>query len=146
MSPARRFVIGPTHGEPWNSHYIGHDGVRTYYDGLLKAIPNLHIEVQQRDASSDAVVVEVIITERHQSAWWDLPPTGRRVCFPLCGIFVFDDDDRLAGEKTYYDRATVLRQLGIFLEPDRGLGRIATIIMRTERGLVGGPLVKTLSV
>jgi len=59
---------------------------------------------------------------------------------------VFDDDDRLAGEKTYYDRATVLRQLGIFLEPDRGLGRIATIIMRTERGLVGGPLVKTLSV
>ena len=120
--------------------------MRTYYDGLLKAIPNLHIEVQQRDASSDAVVVEVIITERHQGVWRDLPPTGRPVCFPLCGIFVFDDDDRLAGEKTYYDRATVLRQLGIFLEPDRGLGRIATIIMRTERGLVGGPLVKTLSV
>ena len=41
----------------------------------------------------------------------------------------FDDDDRLAGEKIYYDRATVLRQLGIFLEPDHGLGRIATIIM-----------------
>jgi hypothetical protein len=41
------------------------------------------------------------------------------VQFPLCGIYTFDDEDRLAGEKIYYDRATVLRQLGVFHEPDR---------------------------
>ena len=115
--------------ESWDGHYIGHDGVRSYYESLLKALPDLRIEVQQRYASNDAVVVEVIITGHHLGAWRGLPPTGRPVRFPLCGIFVFDDDDRLADEKIYYDRATVLRQLGIFLEPDRGLGRIATIIM-----------------
>jgi steroid delta-isomerase-like uncharacterized protein len=125
-------TFGPTaryDDEPWDGHYIGHDGVRTYYDGLLKAIPDLHIEIQQRYASQNAVVVEVIITGHHLGTWRGLPPTGRPVCFPLCGIFVFDNQDRLTGEKIYYDRATVLRQLGIFLEPDRGLGRIATIIM-----------------
>jgi steroid delta-isomerase-like uncharacterized protein len=115
--------------EPWDGHYIGHNGVRTYYDSLLKAMPDLRIEVQRRYASNDVVVVEVIITGRHLGAWRGLPPTGRAVRFPLCGIFAFDDDDRLAGEKIYYDRATILRQLGIFREPDRMLGRIATMLM-----------------
>src|SRR5215472_5680454 len=100
--------------EPWDGHYIGHEGVRSYYESLLKALPDLRIEVQQRYASNDAVVVEVIITGHHLGAWRGLPPTGRPVRFPLCGIFAFDDDDRLAGEKIYYDRATVLRQLGVF--------------------------------
>jgi steroid delta-isomerase-like uncharacterized protein len=115
--------------EPWGGHYIGHDGVRTYYDSLLKAMPDLRIEVQRCYASNDAVVVEVIITGRHLGAWRGLPPTGRAIRFPLCGIFTFDDDDRLAGEKIYYDRATVLRQLGIFREPDRMLGRIGAMLM-----------------
>jgi hypothetical protein len=30
--------------------------------------------------------------------------------FPLCSIFTFDDGDRLARERIYYDRANVLRQ------------------------------------
>jgi len=114
--------------EPWDGHYIGHNGVRTYYEGLLNALPDLHIEAQQRYASKDAVIVEVVISGHHLGAWRGLPPTRRPVRFPLCGIFVFDDDDHLAGEKIYYDRATVLRQLGVFLEPDSMLGRITTII------------------
>jgi SnoaL-like polyketide cyclase len=75
---------------------------------------DLHIEVQRRHASNDAVVVEAVITGHHLGAWRGLPPTGRPIRFPLCGIFAFDEDDRLAGEKIYYDRATVLRQLGDF--------------------------------
>jgi steroid delta-isomerase-like uncharacterized protein len=80
--------------------------VRNYYNSLLKAMPDLHIEVQRRHASNDAVVIEATITGHHLGAWRGLPPTGRPVRFPLCGIFVFDEDDRLAGEKIYYDRAT----------------------------------------
>jgi hypothetical protein len=38
--------------------------------------------------------------------------------------------DRLSGETIYYDRATVLRQLGVFHEPDSAAGRIATVLMR----------------
>jgi len=42
--------------------------------------------------------------------------------------FTFDDDDRLAGEKIYYDRATLLRQLGMFHDPDRAVGRVVTVL------------------
>jgi hypothetical protein len=58
-----------------------------------------------------------------------LPPTGRPVQFPLCGVFTFDSENRLAGEKIYYDRATVLHQLGVFHEADRMVGRIETVVM-----------------
>jgi hypothetical protein len=42
-------------------------------------------------------------------------------------VYTFDAEDRLAGEKIYYDRGTVLRQLGVFHEPQSALGRICTL-------------------
>jgi steroid delta-isomerase-like uncharacterized protein len=115
--------------EPYDGHYIGRDGVRTYYEDLLRAMPDLTIDVQHRHAGESAMVLEVIISGHHLGAWRGLPATGRPVRFPLCGIYTFDDEDRLAGEKIYYDRATVLRQLGVFHEPEGALGRIATMLM-----------------
>jgi steroid delta-isomerase-like uncharacterized protein len=114
--------------EPWNDHYSGRDGVRVYYESLLRSMPDLRIEVQQRHASEDAVILEVMITGHHLGSWRGLLPTGRSICFPLCGIFTFDEENRLAGEKIYYDRATVLRQLGIFHEPGGALAIIATVL------------------
>jgi hypothetical protein len=31
--------------EPWDDHYIGREAVRAYYDGLLRAVPDLAIDV-----------------------------------------------------------------------------------------------------
>jgi steroid delta-isomerase-like uncharacterized protein len=115
--------------EPWDAHYLGRDGVRTFYQDLLRAMPDLRIDIQQRHATEAAIVLEVVISGHHLGAWRGLPPTGRPVRFPLCGIYTFDGDGRLAGEKIYYDRATVLRQLGVFHEPDGMLGRIGAVVM-----------------
>src|SRR5262249_26517084 len=107
----------------------GHDAVRGYYGKLLRAMPDLHIEIRQRYVAVEAVVLEVIIRGHHLGAWRGLPPTGRKLQFPLCGVFGFDAEDRLAGERIYYDRATVLRQLGVFHEPDRMPGRLEAVLM-----------------
>ena len=115
--------------EPWGEHYEGRDGVRAYYTALLSAMPDLHLAVHRCHTSDDAVILEAVISGQHLGAWRGLPPTGRWVEFPLCGIFVFDAADRLAGERIYYDRATVLRQLGVFHEPDHILGRVTTVLM-----------------
>jgi hypothetical protein len=48
--------------------------------------------------------------------------------FPLCGIFTFDEKNRVAGEKIYYDRATPLGQLGVFHDPESLRGRITTAL------------------
>jgi steroid delta-isomerase-like uncharacterized protein len=114
--------------EPWADHRTGLDGVRTYYTELLSAMPDLEIDVRARHATPQCVVLEVVIRGTHLGAWRGLPATGRRLEFPLCGVFSFDENDRLAGERIYYDRGTVLGQLGMFHEPLAGLGRIVTAL------------------
>lgn len=115
--------------EAREEHYQGISGVRTFYSQLMAALPDLVIDVQTTHVTDDAIVVEVIIRGTHLGAWRGLPATGRWVEIPLCGIYTFDADDRLAGEKIYYDRATVLRQLGVFHEPETLVGRVATLAM-----------------
>jgi len=113
--------------EPWDEHYDGRDGVRQFYKQLMAALPDLEIEVRQRYVADEAILVEVMIRGTHLGEWKGLPATGRRVELPLCGIYTFDAEDRLAGERIYYDRGTVLRQLGVFHEPVSGVGRICTL-------------------
>jgi steroid delta-isomerase-like uncharacterized protein len=112
--------------EPWDEHHEGRYQVSAYYETLLHALPDLYIDVKRRHVSAEAIILEVIISGTHQGAWRGLPGTGRRVEFPLCGIFTFDERDRLQGEKIYYDRASVLRQIGMFHEPVSLLGRVMT--------------------
>lgn len=128
--------------EPWDEHYEGRAGVRRFYGQLMKALPDLEIEVKRRHVTDDAILVEVIIRGTNHGAWRGLPATGRRVEFPLCGVYTFDGDDRLAGEKIYYDRATVLRQLGLFHEPQSVFGQIS--ILATHPGTIARALSRKL--
>lgn len=114
--------------EPWGDHRTGRDGVRSYYGELMSALPDLAIEVKHQHVASDTVVVEVTIRGTHLGPWRGLPATGRRLEFPLCGVYTFDADGQLAGERIYYDRGVVLGQLGLFHEPMRGLGRVVTVL------------------
>ena len=114
--------------EPWADHRAGRDGVRSYYTEILRAVPDLAIDVVRRHASPDAVVLEVVIRGTHLGPWRGLPATGRPVAIPLCGVYTFDAEDRLAGERIYYDRAAVLRQLGLFREPSTAFGRLAAAV------------------
>src|ERR1044071_7987125 len=86
--------------ESWGEHYTGRDGVRLFYQQLMKALPDLEITVQRWHVAEDAILVEVVIRGTHLGSWRGLPATGRRVEFPLCGVYTFDADDRLAGERT----------------------------------------------
>jgi len=114
--------------EAWGEHYEGRDGVRRFYEQLMKALPDLEIEVQRRHVSADAILVEVLIRGTHLGGWRGMPPTGRLIKFPLCGVYTFDAEDRLSGEKIYYDRATVLGQLGVFHDPQSAMGRFCSFV------------------
>ena len=91
-------------------------------------MPDLHIDVRQQHVAEAAVIVEVVISGHHLGSWRGLPATGRAISFALCGVYTFDSSNRLAGEKIYYDRATVLRQLGLFHEPESWRGRVAAAL------------------
>lgn len=113
--------------EPWDQHYTGRDGVRLFYQQLMNALPDIEIKMQRRHVAEDAILVELVIRGTHLGGWRGLPATGRQVEFPLCGVYTFDADDRLAGERIYYDRGSVLRQLGVFHEPQSVLGQIGIL-------------------
>jgi len=115
--------------EPWQDHRVGRDGVHAYYTELLASLPDLAIEVRQRHVASDTIVLEVTIGGTHLGPWRGVPATGRRVEFPLCAVYTFDAQDRLAGERIYYDRGIVMRQLGLFHEPEGTLGRLTTALV-----------------
>ena len=115
--------------EPWSEHHEGLASVRAYYTDLLRAAPDFHIEVQRKHAGDEAVVLEVRLSGTHQGAWRGMPATGRRFDFPLCAVFTFDSDDRLAGERIYYDRATVLRQIGVMSEPTSLKGQLGALLL-----------------
>lgn len=111
--------------EPNDEHHLGVESIHRYYEDLMRALPDLHIDVKRRHVTDDALTLEVEISGTHDGPWRGLPATGRRVNFPLCAIYTFDGD-KLAGERIYYDRATVFRQVGIFHDPETALGRALT--------------------
>jgi steroid delta-isomerase-like uncharacterized protein len=128
--------------EAWGEKYQGREGVRLFYEQLMRALPDLEIDVQRRHVTDDAILVEVVIRGTHLGSWRDLPATGRRVEVPLCGVYTFDVGNRLAGERIYYDRATVLRQLGVFHDPQSMLGKISTFA--THPVTIAGALLRKI--
>ncbi len=124
-------TFGPTaryDDEPWNQHWQGIDQVRQFYSQLMAALPDLSIEIIKRHVAEETIVLEVIIRGTHLGGWRGLPATGRRLEIPLCGVYTFDADDRLAGERIYYDRAMIFRQLGVFHEPQTMLGDLSVLL------------------
>ena len=63
--------------EAWSEHYQGAGGVRQFYEQLMKALPDLKIEIQKRHVTDDAIVLEVMIRGTHLGSWRGLPATGR---------------------------------------------------------------------
>ena len=114
--------------EPWAEHHEGHDAVRRYYGDLLASLPDLHIEVTHCIAADEGVALEVRISGTHLGSWRGLPATGRRVAFPLCGLYTFDEEGKIAGERIYYDRGSVLHQVGLYHDPHTFVGRIETLL------------------
>ena len=114
--------------EPWREHHAGRAGVRAYYEDLLQVAPDLRIEVKRTHVTDENIILEVIVNGTHVGSWRGLPGTGKRFEFPLCEVYTFNESDRLAGERIYYDRATVLKQVGVFHEPEGILGRVSTVL------------------
>jgi steroid delta-isomerase-like uncharacterized protein len=91
----------------------GHAGVRQFYGDLFSGFPDFAFEVTRKHVCDESIVLEVVATGTHAAAWKGIPATGRTVRFPLCAVFTFSPDDKISAEIVYYDRLTVLSQLGV---------------------------------
>jgi predicted ester cyclase len=72
--------------------------VRAFYADLFTGFPDLHLEITWRYVSDEAIIVEATLSGTHKNLFNGIPATGRRVQFPLCTIFPFDENDRITAE------------------------------------------------
>jgi steroid delta-isomerase-like uncharacterized protein len=93
----------------------GEGAVHELLHELLTAFPDFHAEERQIHHADDAVITEGRVTGTHEGPFVGIPPTGRKIDYPLVAIFEFEED-RLICEKVYFDTATILVQLGVLPE------------------------------
>ena len=80
------------------------------YEGIIDAIPDLHLESVSRFASSDHVVDESVATGHIQGTFIGIEGGGAPVRFRI--LHVFDIRDGLISrEQAWFDTAGVIRQV-----------------------------------
>ena len=96
---------------PWGRVYKGKEEVRRFYRELWTALPDVRLTLLRHVIDEHCLVEESVVYGTHQGEWVSLPPSGKRVEFPLV-IFFPVRDGLFSGEKLYFDGASLLRQLG----------------------------------
>jgi steroid delta-isomerase-like uncharacterized protein len=91
----------------------GREAVRAFYGDFFRGFPDLRFDITSLHVGEEAIPVEMVLSGTHRGTWFGIPPTGRRFEIPVCAVFIFDEDDKIAGERGYFDSALMLRQLGL---------------------------------
>jgi carboxymethylenebutenolidase len=97
---------------------VGYDGVRAFYETyfLPGHPPDTETTPVARTVGEDRVVDELIHKFTHTIEMpWILPgikPTGKRVEIAVVVVVQFEDG-KIAGERIYWDQASVLAQVGL---------------------------------
>lgn len=112
----------------WEETWNGREGILKHYQELLGAFPDMDIKETARHVTDEAVILEVVVTGTHTGQWRELPPLGRKMRSRVCALYTFDEEGLLELERTYYDKAIILEQLGMFQDPRRPLGRLMAVI------------------
>ena len=119
----------------------GADAVMRFYAETARAFPDLSFTSPTLRHSDDAVTVETVFRATHRGAWRGLPATGRLVEYAMMNVFLFDED-RLVGERMYFDLMTPLRQIGVARDPTSIGGQIAMAL--NHPWTVGGAFVRSM--
>jgi len=103
MEPTLEFVGGPRH--------IGAERVGQIYSDLLRAFPDLVIEVMAEHVADRSVVIEMVLQGNHRQQWLGMAPRGRPLSLPVCHVFLFDKRDQISALRIYLDRNLAIVQL-----------------------------------
>ncbi|HEX4572231.1 MAG TPA: nuclear transport factor 2 family protein [Dongiaceae bacterium] len=101
--PTLEFAGGPRH--------IGAERVGQIYGDLLRAFPDLTIEVLAEHVADRSIVVEMVLRGTHRQQWLGMAPRGRPLSLPVCNVFLFDKRDQISALRIYLDRNLAIVQL-----------------------------------
>ena len=84
--------------------WIGHDGARQFYSGLLTAFPDIHFELKNIVIGPQGVFEEADVTATYRNQWLNFPePSGQKLEFSVLILFPWDPVKRkFKGERMWY--------------------------------------------
>jgi len=95
----------------------GRKGKEELLSGFFRAFPDLKVDLALVLVSGNHIVCEGDLRGTHTgpllSHEGEIPPTGRSVAVPLVFILRTAPDGLIEEDRTYFDNATFLRQLGL---------------------------------
>jgi steroid delta-isomerase-like uncharacterized protein len=95
--------------------YRGADGMKRYQRNWATAFPESKVELTNLVGSGETVTMEYVGRGRHTgpltTPQGTIAPTGRSVELKLCDVLTVRSG-RIIGGRTYYDVASLMRQLG----------------------------------
>jgi steroid delta-isomerase-like uncharacterized protein len=107
--------------------YDGEEAVRAYFAESRRAFPDQRNELVALHHADDAVIVEFDVLGTHLGPLRALPPTGRAFRSRMSAHFVFEGD-QLVCERVYFDRLTIMAQLGLAHDSASLAGRATTLV------------------
>jgi steroid delta-isomerase-like uncharacterized protein len=90
----------------------GAEALKQVWKVLLRAYPDLHVEVEDLIEEGDKLVCRNTVTGTHQGDYLGVPPTGKSVTYKEIFIFRFAGG-RIAETWGVADLVAQLRQLGV---------------------------------
>ena len=95
----------------------GREAIAKNLEAVFRAMPDFHAKFTPIVISGDYIVFEVVsqgtFTGPLASPEGDIPPTGKRVLYKVAFIAKVNADGLIEEDRTYYDTAEFMRQLGL---------------------------------
>ncbi len=99
-----------------NGQPLGREGDRQRLSVMLAAFPGGRYSMEDIIAEGDRVVLRWIFSGIHEGDLMGIPPTRKQVVMPGISIYRFSDG-MVTDIWEYYDRYSVLQQLGVIPAP-----------------------------
>ena len=92
--------------------FKGVSGVRTFYDTIGKALPDLHIEIRSQNDLPGCTVCEGVLTGTHLGEYMGIQPRANPIRIDITTYYFFDEKtEKLVAQRMYFDQAGLLRQM-----------------------------------
>ncbi len=99
------------------TRFTGPEGSKQYSRSWADAFPDGRVEIDRLISAGDTVVVEFTgrgtQTGTLSTPAGEIPATGRSVTLQLCDVLEFTGDGKIKAQRTYFDSASLLAQLGV---------------------------------
>jgi len=97
--------------------FRGPESIRKFHERLgfdqNGGFSNLSVGERRRYVHDEAIIIEQTLSGIHTGTWQGIAATGRSFEVPVCTVYTFGKENKLAGESVYFDSALLLRQLGV---------------------------------